>query len=385
MFSFEFYNPTRLVFGKDSVNSLGDLLPSTARILVLYGGSSAERTGTLAEVRHALGDRVVFEFAGVEPNPTYETLSKAVALVRQEKIDYLLAVGGGSVIDGSKFVAAAAKFEGDSWNILEAWGSNVVEALPLGVVLTLPATGSEMNNAAVITKAESKTKALLATPHVFPQFAILDPTKTYTLPARQLANGVVDAFVHVIEQYLTYPVGASVQDRFAEGILQTLVEIGPKVVFEPADFDSRANLMMSATLALNGLIGSGVPHDWATHFIGHELTALYEIDHARTLAVILPSLLNARREQKKAKLLQYGERVWGITTGHDEQRIDLAISKTKAFFESLGVKTSLSAYGLGTSAIEDVVANLEKHRMTALGEQQEITPVVARKILTASL
>ncbi|QSX32104.1 iron-containing alcohol dehydrogenase [Shewanella avicenniae] len=385
MFSFEFYNPTRLVFGKDSVNSLDDLLPSTARILVLYGGSSAERTGTLAEVRHALGDRVVFEFAGVEPNPTYETLSKAVELVRQEYIDYLLAVGGGSVIDGSKFVAAAAKFEGDSWNILEAWGSNVVEALPLGVVLTLPATGSEMNNAAVITKAESKTKALLATPHVFPQFAILDPTKTYTLPARQLANGVVDAFVHVIEQYLTYPVGASVQDRFAEGILQTLVEIGPKVVFEPADFDSRANLMMSATLALNGLIGSGVPHDWATHFIGHELTALYEIDHARTLAVILPSLLNARREQKKAKLLQYGERVWGITTGHDEQRIDLAISKTKAFFESLGVKTSLSAYGLGTSAIEDVVANLEKHRMTALGEQQEITPVVARKILMASL
>ena len=385
MFSFEFYNPTKLVFGKDSVNKLDDLLPSEARILILYGGSSAEKTGTLAEVRHAVGKRIVFEFGGVEPNPTYETLSQAVELVRKENIDFLLAVGGGSVIDGSKFVAAAAKFKGDTWSILETWGSNIVEALPLGVVLTLPATGSETNNAAVITRAETKTKSLLASSQVFPKFAILDPVKTYTLPARQLANGVVDAFVHVMEQYLTYPVWASIQDRFAEGILQTLVEIGAKVVFEPADFDTRANLMMSATMALNGLIGSGVPHDWATHFIGHEITALYEIDHARTLAIVLPSLLNAKREQKNQKLLQYAERIWGICTGDEQQRIDLAIEKTKEFFESLGAKTTLSAYGLGAEAIDHIIENLEKRGMTALGEHKDITPNVVREILNASL
>lgn len=239
MFNFEFYNPTRIVFGRETVSRLDALIPAEARVLILFGGESAEKTGTLLEVRTALGARQFMEFGGIEPNPSYETLMRAVALVRQEKLDFLLAVGGGSVIDGTKFVAAAAEFAGDPWSILETMGSVVTHALPLGAVLTLPATGSEMNYNAVVTRQETKTKAFFASSHVFPRFSILDPEKTYTLPARQLANGVVDAFTHIVEQYLTYPAEGRVQDRFAEGLLQTLIEIGNPVVNEPADYDSR--------------------------------------------------------------------------------------------------------------------------------------------------
>lgn len=386
MFNFDFYNPTRIVFGKDTVAKIDELIPEHARVLVLYGGASAEQTGTLAEVRQVLGQREVHEFGGIEPNPTFETLSNAVTLVRAENIDFLLAVGGGSVIDGTKFVASAAHFEGeDTWQILEAWGSNITKAVPFGVVLTLPATGSEMNSAAVITRSATKTKALLANPLVFPQFSVLDPTKTFTLPARQLANGVVDAFVHTIEQYLTYPVDAKVQDRYAEGLLQTLIEIGPKVVSEPADYDSRANQMWTATQALNGLIGAGVPQDWTSHFIGHELTALHEIDHGRTLAIVLPAIMDLRRDSKQAKLLQYAQRVWNITDGDEDTRIDQAIQKTREFFEELGVKTHLSDYGITENDIDPIIEQLTEHSMTRLGEHQDITPEISRLILEASL
>ena len=386
MHNFDFYNPTRIVFGKETITKIDVLIPDNARVLVLYGGASAERTGTLAEVRSALGEREVYEFGGIEPNPTYETVTKAVELVKAESIDFLLAVGGGSVIDGTKFVAAASLFEGnDTWKIMETWGSNVTQALPFGVVLTLPATGSEMNSAAVITRNSTKTKAVLSTSHVFPQFSILDPTKTYSLPARQLENGVVDAFVHTMEQYLTYPVEARVQERYAEGLLHTLIEIGPKVVSEPADYDSRANLMWTATQALNGLIGTGVPQDWATHFIGHELTALHEMDHGRTLAIILPAIMDLRRESKKDKLLQYAKRIWNITEGNENTRINQAIAKTREFFEALGVKTRLSDYGITEKDIDPIIEQLTQHGMTQLGEHQDITPEISRRILEASL
>ena len=385
MLNFEFQNPTRIVFGKDTVSSLDKLVPADARVLILYGGQSAERTGTLAEVRAALGGRTRFEFGGIEPNPTFETLTTAVALVRAERVDFLLAVGGGSVIDGTKFIAAAACFEGDPWQILASFGGAVQSALPLGVVLTLSATGSEMNPGAVVTRKETQTKAFFSSPRVFPQFSILDPTKTYTLPARQLANGVVDAFVHVVEQYLTYPVDARVQDRFAEGLLQTLIEIGPKVVHEPADYDSRANLMWTAAMALNGLIAAGVPQDWATHLIGHELTALHGIDHAQTLAIVLPPMLRLRRESKRAKLLQYAERVWQLTVGSEDERIDQAIQKTQDFFEQLGVKTHLSAYGVAAGAVDALVQALETHGMVHLGEQGDVTPDLSRKVYEAAL
>ena len=385
MQNFQFYNPTRIVFGAGKVATLSALVPADARVLLLYGGASAKKTGTLDEVKAALGSRVVSEFGGIEPNPTYETLMRAVEQVQQEKIDFLLAVGGGSVIDGTKFVAAAATFDGEPWDILLQHGSNVQSALPFGSVLTLPATGSEMNNGGVITRKASHTKLSFQSKHVFPQFSVLDPTKTYTLPSRQIANGIADAFVHTVEQYLTYPVQGLAQDRFAEGLLQTLIEIAPKALAEPADYDARANLMWTATLALNGLIGAGVPQDWATHMIGHELTALYGIDHARTLAIVLPSLLNVQRATKRAKLLQYADRVWHITSGSEEQRIDEAIERTRAFFEGLGIKTRLSGYELGREAVDAVVGQLKAHDMTALGEHKDINLEVSRSILEATL
>ena len=387
MKNFEFHNPTKIVFGADTVSKLSALVPHDARVLILYGGASAEKTGTLAEVRAALavGQRSVQEFGGIEPNPSYETLMRAVAQVRNEKLDFLLAVGGGSVIDGTKFVAAAALYDGEPWEIAERGGANVQRALPFGTVLTLPATGSEMNSGGVVTKKATHAKLSFRNPLLYPQFSVLDPSKTFTLPATQVANGLVDAFVHTTEQYLTYPVQARVQDRFAEGLLQTLIEIAPQAVASPDDYETRANLMWTATLALNGLIGAGVPQDWATHMIGHELTALYDIDHARTLALVLPALLDVQREQKRGKLLQYGERVWNITSGSDDERINVAIASTRAFFEGLGIPTRLSAYQLGQEAVEAVLTQLEAHGMTSLGEHRDIDLARSRRILEAAL
>ena len=385
MLNFDYYNPTQIVFGKGSVARLSQLVPADARVLVLYGGGSAERNGTLAEVEEALGERTVQRFGGIEPNPSYETLMEAVALIRREKLDFLLAVGGGSVIDGTKFVAAAVYYPRDPWHILETFGTEIASALPFGAVLTLPATGSEMNNGSVISRKSIQAKLPFSSPHTFPRFSVLDPVKTFTLPPRQIANGVVDAFVHVIEQYLTYPVNAPVQDRYAEGLLQTLIEVGPQALALPEDYDVRANLMWAATQALNGLIGAGVPQDWATHMIGHEITAMFGLDHAQTLAVVLPAMLDLRREAKRDKLLQYATRVWNIDTGSDDARIDAAIARTRAFFESLGVNTRLSDYGIGTDAPQRLLAQLEAHGMTALGERRDMDLALSRRVLEASL
>lgn len=385
MRNFRYYNPTKIVFGKETISRLDSLVPRDARVLILYGGNSAEKTGTLDEVRSALVNRTVQEFGGIEANPTYETLMKAVELIRNSEVDFLLAVGGGSVIDGTKFVAAAVNFAGEPWRILEEGGSLVQSALPFGTVLTLPATGSEMNNSSVITNKAKQVKRDFMSSLVFPQFSIMDPTKTYTLPLHQVANGVADAFTHVMEQYLTYPANGMVQDRFAEGLLQILIEIGPQAMNTSDNYEIRSNLMWVATLALNGLIGAGVPQDWSTHYIGHELTALYGIDHARTLTILLPATLKICRESKRAKLLQYGERVWGITSGDEEQRIDQAIAYTRGFFEDLGIQTHLSDYNLGVDDIDRVVKRLEAHGLTQLGENRDITLDISRQILQASL
>ncbi|MDW5415022.1 iron-containing alcohol dehydrogenase [Iodobacter sp. CM08] len=384
MLQFEFYNPVKIVFGEGQIAKLAMLVPANARVLVLYGGGSIKNNGTYTEVMDALKNHSVAEFSGIEANPTYETMMKAVAQIKAEKIDFLLAVGGGSVIDGTKFAAAAALYEGEPWDIFSTGGQHIKAALPLGAVLTLPATGSEMNNGSVITRSETKTKLPFMNGHVFPQFAVLDPTKTYSLPARQIANGAVDAFVHVVEQYLTYPVNAPVQDRFAESLLQTLIETGPQALATPTDYAVRANLMWAATMALNGLIGAGVPQDWATHLLGHELTALYHIDHAQTLAIILPSMLNVRRAAKREKLLQYAERVWGIKEGSEDARIDAAIAKTRDFFEAMGVKTRMRDYGLDVSAIHTVLEQLKAHGMVALGERGDVDLATSKLVLEGS-
>ena len=385
MLNFNFYNPTRIIFGGDTIAKINDYVPTEAKVLMLFGGESARKNGTLAEVREALGAREIHEFGGIELNPSYETLMKAVELIREQKIDFLMAVGGGSVIDGTKFIAAAVNYTGDTWEILETHGTKITQALPFASVLTLPATGSEMNSGGVVTRKSTQAKLSFSSPFVFPQFSVLDPNKTFSLPTRQLANGVVDAFVHVMEQYLTYPVNAQVQDRFAEGLLQTLIEIGPKILEDSADYDTRANLMWAASMALNGLIGAGVPQDWSTHLIGHELTALHGIDHARTLAIVLPANLQVRRQEKREKLLQYAARVWQIVEGDEEQRIDTAIARTRAFFEQLGLPTRLSDYGLGETDIEIIITQLKSHNLTQLGEHKNVSLEISRQILEMSI
>ncbi len=385
MLDFNFVNPTQILFGKGKIAEIKNKIPAKSRVLITYGGGSVKKNGTLDEVLAALSDHTVFEFSGIEPNPTYETLMKAVDMVHTNSIDFLLAVGGGSVIDGTKFIAAAAVFDGEPWDILVKYGAGVQKALPFGSVLTLPATGSEMNSGAVVTRRSIQAKLAFMSPLVFPLFSVLDPEKTYTLPPRQISNGVVDAFVHIVEQYLTYPVNGKVQDRFAEGLLLTLIEEGPKALKKPQDYEVRSNLMWVATLALNGLIGAGVPQDWATHMIGHEITARYGLDHAQTLAVVLPGVLTICKENKGEKLLQYAERVWGIKEGDNEQRINAAIDKTRNFFEQMQVKTRLSDYGIGHDSIPLLLEQLQAHGMIALGEHQDITPDLSKKILECSL
>ncbi|KEQ16287.1 iron-containing alcohol dehydrogenase [Endozoicomonas numazuensis] len=381
MKNFSFQNPTRIHFGKGMIARIAEEIPQTANILITYGGGSIKKNGTLQQVREALKDHAsITEFGGIEPNPSYETLMEAVAVAKQEGIDYLLAVGGGSVIDGTKFIAAAIPFEGDPWTILSD-NAEIHQAVPAGNVLTLPATGSESNSGSVVTRRATNDKLAFLSPKVYPQFTVLDPETTYSLPLGQSANGVVDAFAHVMEQYLTIRENAPIQDRYAESLLITLIEQGPIVLTQPEDYETRATIMWAANQALNGLIGLGVPHDWSTHMIGHEITALFGLDHAQTLAIVLPSVMHIMREDKASKLLQYAERVWGIREGNDQEKIDSAINKTRAFFEQMGIKTRLSDYGIQESAITDLVDQLKRHKMTALGENQNITPEVATRIL----
>lgn len=384
MFNFSYHNPTRIVFGDGQISQLSKLVPKESKVLLTYGGGSIKQNGVYQQVIDALQGHQVLEFSGIEPNPSYETLSKAVALVKAEKIDFILAVGGGSVVDGSKYIAAAALLEQDGWAILEN-KVRIKAALPLGCVLTLPATGTESNANAVITRQSTQQKLAFSHPSVYPQFAVLDPKVTYSLPAKQISNGVVDAFVHVMEQYLTYPVNAAVQDRFAESLLQVLIEEGPKALNEPENYDIRANVMWAATMALNGLIGVGVPQDWATHGLGHQLTALYGLDHAQTLAIVLPALMQQQRATKRDKLLQYARRVWGLQQQDPERQIDEAINHTRAFFEQMGVPTRLTAYGLPASSVDELMAKVMSQSMDKLGEHGDINYSASRAIFTAAV
>lgn len=380
MYNFEYQNPVKIIFGKGEISKVGENIPEGSKILLTYGGGSIFRNGVYELVKSSIKGFEVVEFGGIEPNPHYETLMKAVEVVKKENITFLLSVGGGSVLDGTKFIAAAACFQkGDPWQILSKQFP-VEEALPIGAVLTLPATGSEMNGNSVVTRVETTEKLSFASLKVMPVFSVLDPEVIFSLPDKQVANGIVDAFVHVIEQYLTFPVNSPIQDRFAESILLTLVEEGPKVLANRTDYESAANLMWSATMALNGLIGVGVPQDWATHMIGHELTAYHGIDHARTLAIVLPGVMQIKREQKKEKIIQLGERVWGIREGSTEEKIDRTIQKTIDFFESFGLPTKLPDYGVSTDTINTICARFKK-RGFKIGEKADIGPDEIRMIL----
>ena len=381
MDNFTFHNPVRIVFGRGTIGELSDLLPAEAKVLMTHGGGSIKANGVYDQVAAALAGREWREFGGIEPNPRYATCMKAAELVRREGAEFLLAVGGGSVLDATKFVAVASVYpEGrDPWEIMLTVNA-VKAAMPLGCVMTLPATGSEMNGNAVITRDSTQEKLFFKSTKVLPRFSILDPETTFSLPPRQTANGVIDAFAHVLEQYLTYPVAAPLQDRQAEAILQTLIEEGPKALAAPDDYDARANIMWCAANALNGLIGCGVPKDFASHRIAHELTALYGVDHGRTLAIMLPAVLKHFRRQKRAKLIQYAERVWGAAGADEDAKVDLAIARTEDFFRSLGVGTRLEDHGIGREAIARVADRLE-HRQMKLSEQFDLSRADVEAIL----
>ena len=387
MFNFELYNPTNYIFGKNQIEKLAKLVPFKSKVLLAYGGGSIFKNGIYEQVKSALLGFEIVEFGGIEPNPRFETLLKAVEIVKAEKIDFIVAIGGGSVIDGVKFISGATHFEGNPIDILKnrVLFTDLTKIIPFGVVLTLPATGSEMNSGAVVTIEATQEKLVLGGSALFPKFSICDPTVIQSLPKRQIENGIIDAFTHVMEQYLTYPHDALLQDRFAESILQTLVEIGPAVVQNPADYKLASNFMWCATMALNGLIQKGVPSDWATHMIGHELTALYEIDHARTLAIIAPNLYKVLFETKKEKLAQYGQRVFHINANSTDELAEMAIQKTVDFFHLMGMQTKLSDYTADYNKSADfIVDRFEKRGWTALGEKQNITPNKVREIVEMS-
>ena len=374
MKNFEFYNPVRILFGKGTISKISNHLPAGVPVLFVYGGGSIKKNGVYEQVIKALGKTEYYEYSGVQPNPTYEQLMPALEIIKEKNIGFILAVGGGSVIDGSKFLAAASCYKGDDpWDLLSLQ-TKVKEALPIGTVLTLPATGTEMNGNSVITRLSVNHKLSFASSLVMPGFSILDPEVTYSLPKNQIANGVIDAFIHVLEQYLTYPSQAEVQDRFAESLLLIIKDTGSKVFADQEpDYNNRANFMWAATNALNTSLSMGVISDWSTHTIGHELTALYGLDHAVSLAIVLPGVMTLLREKRKERLLQYGERIWGIT-GFDHQAVILeTIKYTEQFFRCLGVKTKLSEYGIGSEAIGKVVDQLKSHGVTSLGGANDVS------------
>lgn len=380
MNNFVFQNPTKLIFGKGEIKRLSKLIDKDKKILITYGGGSIKRNGVYEQVMKALEGYDIVEFSGIEANPDYSTLMKAVEICKTQNIDFILAVGGGSIIDGTKFIATAAKFEGeDAWDILSK-KERLPKPMDFASVLTLPATASEMNNGAVISRRDRQEKLAFHNPEGYPKFSILDPDVVLTLPAKQISNGIVDIYAHTLEQYLTTCLDTKVMDRWAESLLLTLIDEAPELLSENPSYDSRANFMLTATMGLNGFISMGVDEDWATHMIGHELTALCGLDHGETLAIVHPGVMDIMRKEKHGKLLKYARRVWNITIENEKQAIDEAIERTENFFRSIGKKTRLSEYGIGDDIIETIVERF-KQRGWNVGEHGIVTPEKARLIL----
>lgn len=382
MLNFEFKNPTKIIFGKDQISKLSREIPKDANILMVYGGGSIKKNGVYEQVISALEGYQLTEFGGVPANPEYEVLLDALKVIKEKNITYLLAVGGGSVIDGTKFLSAAANYDGEAWDILK---NSIVtkegKGMPFASVLTLPATASEMNSGAVISRRATGEKLAMGGPGLFPQFSILDPEVIRSIPKNQIANGIADAYTHVLEQYMTFPIGATLQDRFAESVILSLQEVAPKVMGDTFDYDAAATFMWSCTMALNGLIGKGVPQDWAVHSMGHELTAQYGIDHARTLAIVAPQHYHYYFDKKKEKLAQYAERVWNITEGSTDEKAIKGIDKMVEFFHSLDIKTKLSDYTPDYAGSAEKVQEAFESRGWLVGENKMVTPEDAKNIV----
>ncbi|KAK8805889.1 hypothetical protein WA158_002545 [Blastocystis sp. Blastoise] len=388
MNNFNYCNPTRIIFGKGQIKELKNYVPKDKTIYITFGGGSVKRNGVYDQVIKALEGYTIKEFWGIEANPDFDTLCKAVKEVRKLGPDncFLLPVGGGSVIDGTKFISVASCYthSEDLWEICDTLGAHIQKAVPLGCVLTLPATGSEMNFGGVISWRAKHLKRSFYSPLLFPRFSILDPETTYSLPVNQTSNGVVDSVVHVCEQYITFP--QDINDRYAESLLITLIDAGTKVMTDPANYEVRANIMWCATQALNKWLAQGVSEDWATHKIGHELTANLGMAHAETLACIQPRVFRYKFEQKKQKLAQMAERVFHINEGTMEEKAEAGIKALEHFYEdTMKISTHISCYNVSQDKqwIQDVKQRFAKEGLK-LGEHKDICPEDIEKIILAS-
>jgi len=379
LFEFNYHNPTQIFFGPNSFTHLRELIPRNAKIMMLYGGGSIKLNGVYEQVTQVLAGYDWVEFSGVEANPTLETLNRAVEVVRASKLDFILAVGGGSVIDGAKFIASAALYQGDGWDIVS--GKHVIQqALPVGVILTLAATGSESNAGAVVTRAATHEKRVFFVPPARPRFAILNPRVMESLPDRQLENGLVDAFVHVCEQYLTYPVGALVQDGYAEAVMRALNTLA-NTFDQRRELGWMQNLMWAANQALSGIIGVGVPLDWATHRMAVELTALYGIDHGRTLSILQPWLLRETIAAKRAKLEQMGRNVFGLT----HPSADDTIVAIENLYRSVNMPVHFRDTGINApDAALRIMQAIRAHGNAALGGHAELDDTKTERIIRAA-
>ena len=386
MISFALCNPTDIRFGKGQIAALNDLVPPDARVLLLYGGGSILRNGIDAQVRSALAGRQVLAFGGVEPNPVYETLQRAAEQARAADVDFVVGVGGGSVVDAAKFLAAMiASGDSDPWDRFVA-EEFPAEAIPVGAVLTLAATGSESNAVSVISSRSRGLKLPFRNDRARPRFAILDPSTLASLSVKQLQNGVVDAFTHVLEQYMTRPVNAPIQYGYSETLMRVLAEWGPRLLESgpgPEGDDARENIMWAANQALNGLIAAGVPEDWSTHMIGHAITAVYGIDHARTLSAVMPALMRHEIGRKQSMLARLGRLVWHIHEPDDAVAAAKAIDATERFFQRMGCPISPADFDVEFE-IDPVIAHLEKAGHTKLGESGVIDSTAIREILLAA-
>ncbi len=375
---FEYENTTNIVFGEGQIAKLAALIDKKEKILITIGGGSVKKNGVLAQVEKALAGYDYDIFEGIESNPQFLTLMDAANLIKENGHSFILAVGGGSVVDGSKFIAAAARYNKDNeenWQIIETFGQLITDAVPMGCILTLPATGSETNVAAVISYKEEGKKAPFFSPLVRPKFAILDPLTTLSLPKSQTVNGIADTYVHILEQYLVDREYSPVLDRAAEALLTVLVEEAPKLLQNPDDVKLRAEIMYCATLALNGQLSLGVNTDWSTHALGHELTAAYGIDHGASLSMILPTSLSLRKEEKAKKLATYAQRVHGIKNATAEDGIN-AINE---FFKQIGSPTKIPHELTNTDA-EKLVFNLSAQNSLPIGENANIDNNLAKEI-----
>ncbi len=371
MKDFVFHNPTKLIFGRNAMAQIRpNIEPFGRKVLLTYGRGSIKRNKIYDKVMRQIKGLKVKEFGGIEPNPRVETLRQALDQYRSFNPDIILAVGGGSVIDGSKLLASSFHYGGDPWDFLIK-DVEPKKYVPFGVVLTLSATGSEMNCGAVITRWETNEKKVFVKDGIYPKFSILDPQNTFSVPKDQTAYGIVDAFSHVLEQYLHTTTDVPLQDRFSEAILLTLIENAPLVLKNPRNYNARANIMLSATMALNNLISIGTDEDWACHGIEHEFSAFYDIPHGAGLAIITPRWMNVIKNQKKKKFTQYGERIWGLK-GTDKSIVNGASDKTYDFFKSLRVKMSLKEWKISTEHFEIMTKRLVKRKIgeKALNKKQ---------------